>query len=108
MFPFRANPLQPYSQQLVSEGLVRILRTPGKSSVWVIFYIWSRRSWRTDVCLCSPNTVAEASPAGRGRPGLRWGPLITRQRLADPQVGRPGCGDALKGRAAGAKAGKSV
>ena len=37
MFPFRANPLQPYSQQLVSEGLVRILRTPGKSSVWVLF-----------------------------------------------------------------------
>ena len=55
------------------------------------------------MCLCSPNTAAEASPAGCGRPGLRWGPLITGQRLADPQVGRPGCGDALMGRAAGAK-----
>lgn len=93
MFPFKADPLQPSSQQPASKSPASgHCAGPSKSSVWIIFYIWSRRSWRTDVSLFSKHC--------QGRfPQTAWGsvhPGGVTDGTAGPDA--PGYGAAARGR----------
>lgn len=55
------------------------------------------------MCLCSPNTAREASPADCLSPGLRGDLFITRGRIDGLPSRHPGCGDGVKERATGAR-----
>ena len=74
--PASSWPVRALPQDAVCAG-------PGRASLWIIFYIWRRRSWRTDVCLCSPKTAKGGFRCCR-RPRPRGDAFIPRGVMSGP------------------------